>query len=62
MRHSAGSLLALAAAAMLAGARSFAAIGESIADAPQRVLAVLNAGSTLAMVVTWRRKSPRCVG
>ena len=38
-----GSLLALAAAAVLAGARSFAAIGEWIADAPQRVLAVLDA-------------------
>jgi predicted transposase YbfD/YdcC len=43
VRHSAGSLLALAAAAVLAGARSFAAIGEWIADAPQRVLAVLGA-------------------
>lgn len=43
VRHSAGSLLALAAAAVLAGARSFAAIGEWIADVPQRVLAVLGA-------------------
>lgn len=43
VRHSAGSVLALAAAAVLAGARSFAAIGEWIADAPQRVLAVLDA-------------------
>jgi len=43
VRHSAGSLLALAAAAVLTGARSFAAIGEWIADAPQRVLAVLGA-------------------
>jgi hypothetical protein len=41
VRHSAGSLLALAAAAVLAGARSFAAIGEWIADVPQQVLAVL---------------------
>lgn len=40
VRHSAGSLLALTAAAVLAGARSFAAIGEWIADAPHRVLAV----------------------
>jgi predicted transposase YbfD/YdcC len=43
VRHSAGSLLALAAAAVLAGARSFAAIGEWIADVPQRVLAALGA-------------------
>ena len=43
IRHSAASLLALAAAAVLAGARSFAAIGEWIADVPQRVLAVLGA-------------------
>lgn len=43
VRHSAGSLLALAATAVLAGARSFAAIGEWIADVPQRVLAVLGA-------------------
>lgn len=43
VRHPAGSLLALAAAAVLAGARSFAAIGEWIADVPQRVLAVLGA-------------------
>jgi DDE_Tnp_1-associated len=43
VRHSVGSLLTLAAAAVLAGARSFAAIGEWIADAPQRVLAILDA-------------------
>jgi predicted transposase YbfD/YdcC len=43
VRHSAGSLLALTAAAVLAGARSFAAIGEWIADVPQRVLAALGA-------------------
>jgi predicted transposase YbfD/YdcC len=43
VRHSAGSLLALAAAAVLAGARSFAAIGEWVADVPQRVLAVVGA-------------------
>ena len=43
VRHSAGSLLALAAAAVLAGARSFAAIGEWIADVPQQVLATLGA-------------------
>ena len=43
VRHSAGSLLALTAAAVLSGARSFAAIGEWIADVPQRVLAELGA-------------------
>lgn len=43
VRHSVESLLGLAAAAVLAGARSFAAIGEWIADVPQRVLAVLGA-------------------
>jgi predicted transposase YbfD/YdcC len=43
VRHSAGSLLALAAAAVLAGARSFAAIGEWIADLSQRMLAILGA-------------------
>jgi hypothetical protein len=39
-----GSLLALAAAAVLAGARSFAAIGEWIADVPQHVLANIAQG------------------
>jgi DDE_Tnp_1-associated len=43
VRHSAGSLLALTAAAVLAGARSFAAIGEWIADLPQRMLAIMGA-------------------
>lgn len=43
VRHSAGSLLALTAAAVLSGARSFAAIGEWIADVPQHVLAELGA-------------------
>ncbi|PPK65782.1 transposase family protein [Actinokineospora auranticolor] len=38
-----GVVLALAAAAVLAGARSFAAIGEWIADVPQWVLAALGA-------------------
>ena len=43
MRHSLGSVLALAAAAVAAGAQSFTAIGEWAADAPQRVLAQLGA-------------------
>ncbi|MFC5092173.1 ISAs1 family transposase [Amycolatopsis plumensis] len=43
VRHSLGSVLALAAAAVAAGAQSFTAIGEWAADAPQRVLARLGA-------------------
>ncbi|WP_432857187.1 transposase family protein [Amycolatopsis sp. CA-161197] len=42
MRHSVASILALAAVAVVAGARSFAAIGEWAADAPQHVLALLD--------------------
>ncbi|MET7999328.1 ISAs1 family transposase [Amycolatopsis sp. NPDC005232] len=41
VRHSIGSILAIAAAAVAAGARSFTAIGEWAADAPQHVLAML---------------------
>jgi predicted transposase YbfD/YdcC len=41
VRHSLTSLLLAAVAAVLAGARSFTAIGEWAADAPPRVLAVL---------------------
>lgn len=41
VRHQLTSLLAVAAAAVLAGARSFAAIGEWAADASQEVLAAL---------------------
>jgi predicted transposase YbfD/YdcC len=43
VRHSVSSILAIAAAAVLAGARSFAAMGEWSADAPQHVLAMLGA-------------------
>ena len=42
-RHSLASLLAIATAATLAGARSIAAIGEYAADCPQPVLAALGA-------------------
>lgn len=42
VRHRLTSLLAVAAAAVLAGARSFAAIGEWAADASQEVLAALD--------------------
>ena len=41
VRHTVVSVLALAAAAVAAGARSLTAIGEWAADAPQRVLAAL---------------------
>jgi predicted transposase YbfD/YdcC len=43
IRHTLGSLLVIAAAAVCTGARSFTAIGEWAADAPQRVLALLGA-------------------
>jgi DDE_Tnp_1-associated len=41
VRHSLTSLLLAAVAAVLAGARSFAAVGEWVADAPPQVLASL---------------------
>jgi len=41
VRHTMGSILVIATVAVCAGARSFAAIGEWAADAPQWVLAVL---------------------
>lgn len=41
VRHTLTSLLLAAVAAVLAGARSFAAVGEWVADAPPEVLAVL---------------------
>ncbi|MGN9846413.1 transposase family protein [Nonomuraea sp. H19] len=40
VRHTLASLLALASVAVLAGSRSFAAIGEWIAEAPAQVMAV----------------------
>ena len=42
-QHALGAVLAVAVAAVLAGARSLAAIGEWAADAPQPVLAALGA-------------------
>ena len=41
VRHSLSSLLLAAVAAVLAGARSFTAVGEWVADAPPQVLAAL---------------------
>ena len=49
VRHTICSILVIAAAAVCAGARSFVAIGEWAADAPQRILALLGA-----------RRDPRC--
>ena len=43
IRHQVQTILAVAAAAVVCGARSFAAIGEWAADAPQWVLAALGA-------------------
>lgn len=43
VRHTMCSILVIAAVAVCAGARSFAAIGEWAADAPQRALAALGA-------------------
>jgi len=40
-RHALGAVLAVAVAAVLAGARSLAAVGEWAADAPDQVLAAL---------------------
>lgn len=43
VRHAASAVLAIAAVAVLGGARSFTAIGEWAADAPQWLLQVLGA-------------------
>jgi len=45
-RHTLGAVLAVAVAAVLAGARSLAAIGEWAADAPGPVLAALGCAAT----------------
>lgn len=45
-RYECAALLAVAAAAVLAGARSFCAIGEWAADAPLEVLGMLGVGDT----------------
>jgi predicted transposase YbfD/YdcC len=49
-RHALGVVLAVAVAAVLAGAKSLAAIGESAADAPGPVLAALGVRRVLARV------------
>jgi DDE_Tnp_1-associated len=45
-RHGLGTVLAVAVCAVLAGARSLAAIGEWASDAPCQVLAVLGCAVT----------------
>jgi DDE_Tnp_1-associated len=46
-RHALGAVLAVAVAAVLAGAGSLAAIGEWASDAPCQVLAALGSAETL---------------
>jgi predicted transposase YbfD/YdcC len=55
IRHALASVLAVAAAAVLAGARSFTAIGEWIADAPAQVQTALEVRRDL---VTGRARPP----
>jgi hypothetical protein len=54
-RHSLASLLAVGVAAVIAGSRSFAAIGQWAADAGPEVLAVLGAARGAAEESTFRR-------
>jgi predicted transposase YbfD/YdcC len=54
-RHSLAGLLAVGAAAVIAGSRSFAAIGQWAADAGPEVLAVLGAARGPAEESTFRR-------
>src|SRR5579875_1329073 len=54
-RHSLAGLLAVGVAAVIAGARSFAAIGQWAADAGPEVLAVLGAARGAAEESTVRR-------
>lgn len=54
-RHSLAALLAVGVAAVIAGSRSFAAIGQWAADADPEVLAVLGASRGAAEESTFRR-------
>ena len=54
-RHALAGLLAVGIAAVIAGSRSFAAIGQWAADAGPEVLAVLGAGRGPAEESTFRR-------
>ena len=62
VRHAMSALLAVAGAAVLAGARSFTAIGEWTADASQQVLAALGCAATVVPAGTWRPMRLRCGG
>jgi DDE_Tnp_1-associated len=57
-RHPLAGLLAVGVAAVIAGARSFTAIGQWAADAGPEVLAVLGAARGPAEESTFRRHSP----
>ena len=58
-RHALAGLLAVGIAAVIAGSRSFAAIGQWAADAGEDVLAVLGAGRGPAEESTFRRAFAR---
>jgi DDE_Tnp_1-associated len=55
VRHTIASILAIAAAAVLAGCTSVLAIGEWAAEAPQELLAPLGARQAWPGGVTWPR-------
>ena len=57
-RHALAGLLAVGIAAVIAGSRSFAAIGQWAAEAGEDVLAVLGAGRGPAEESAFRRPSP----
>ena len=62
MRHTLTSLVLAAVAAVLAGARSFTAIGEWAADAPPRVLAAPGSATTRWHAGSSRRTRPPSAG
>ena len=57
-RHPLTGLLAVGVAAVIAGSKSFAAIGQWAADAGPDILAVLGAVRGAAEESTFRRRSP----
>jgi predicted transposase YbfD/YdcC len=62
VRHQIGAILALAACAVLAGCRSFTAIGEWVANASDQVLAALEVGGCPPCESTIRRTLQRLDG
>lgn len=62
VRHQVGAILALAACAVLAGCRSFTAIGEWIADTSDHVLAALQVSGRPPCESTIRRTLRRLDG